>query len=204
MPNHVTTIMRVKSRTKEVFDFIKSPDTKPEDERLEIDFDTLIPMPPELHITSDGFVMQIRNQFMNPSLRDVLKDLKKANEETVDNFCRAIKNNWKYGAPDWYEWAIENWGTKWNAYSIEVRSEDTIKFETAWSHPTKVIHALSKKFPDVEFELQYADEDIGANLGHYTIKDEVESHFEIENKDRFACLLNGYDYEEYERERAEA
>jgi hypothetical protein len=85
-----------------------------------------------------------------------------------------------------------------------VRSEDTLKFETAWSHPTKVIHALSKKFPDVEFELQYADEDIGANLGHYTIKDEVESHFEIENKDRFACLLNGYDYEEYERERAEA
>jgi hypothetical protein len=45
MPNHVTTIMRVKSRTKEVFDFIKSPDTKPEDERREIDFDTLIPMP---------------------------------------------------------------------------------------------------------------------------------------------------------------
>lgn len=73
----------------------------------------------------------------------------------------------------WYAWNVNNWGTKWNAYDSEV-TEGRVQFDTAWSHPYPVMKALAAKHPDVEFEVQYADEDLGSNLGHYKLHgDEV-------------------------------
>lgn len=42
---------------------------------------------------------------------------------------------------DWYDWAIENWGTKWGTYDVEAfalegdSSPVLIKFQSAWSPP---------------------------------------------------------------------
>lgn len=73
----------------------------------------------------------------------------------------------------WREWSISNWGTKWNAYDtkVEYHEDDsaTLQFDTAWSHPYPVIEALSVKCPMHELEVSYADEDLGYNLGKYTI-----------------------------------
>ena len=77
------------------------------------------------------------------------------------------KNYWAENC--WYQWSITNWGTKRNAYDISIES-DTIRFDTAWSHPWKIIKELSLTFPDVEIEVKYADEDIGHNLWRYRIK----------------------------------
>jgi len=52
--------------------------------------------------------------------------------------------------PNWYDWNIFNWGTKWNAYDIHIESEwdgddcceMEIHFDTAWSPPFPVIEAL--------------------------------------------------------------
>jgi hypothetical protein len=46
--------------------------------------------------------------------------------------------------PNWYDWCVENWGTKWNSYDGNV-TEDGISFNTAWAPPTPVIVALAKK-----------------------------------------------------------
>lgn len=76
----------------------------------------------------------------------------------------------KYGEENcWYHWNISNWGTKRNAYFVEFK-EDEIKFETARSHPDPIIEEISRLFPEVEFEISYADEDIGNNCDQYTIK----------------------------------
>lgn len=41
---------------------------------------------------------------------------------------------------NWYEWAIENWGTKWGDIDLEYNSEHRVlRFTTAWS-------ALGDKF----------------------------------------------------------
>jgi len=78
------------------------------------------------------------------------------------------------GVVCWYRWNIENWGTKWNGYQTEVDPDKDgatqLRFQTAWTHPYPVIEALSKKFPHVDIEVSYADEDFGANLGKYTIR----------------------------------
>lgn len=70
----------------------------------------------------------------------------------------------KYGADNWYDWSIQNWGTKWNAYDVSW-SMYSVCFDTAWSSVPKIIKKLSEKFPDVKIDYRWADEDIGYNVG---------------------------------------
>lgn len=87
----------------------------------------------------------------------------------------------KYGASNWYDWRLANWGTKWNAYSMYDESEkkaphlegNTYTFWTAWACPASAIRGLSKMFPEVTFEILFADEDTGYNCGKYVMKDEL-------------------------------
>ena len=46
--------------------------------------------------------------------------------------------------PNWYDWWVSNWGTKWNSYDGNV-TDDGISFNTAWAPPTPVIVALAKQ-----------------------------------------------------------
>ena len=52
----------------------------------------------------------------------------------------------------WYDWRIQNWDTKWDAYDVEIIDDDPenleIEFNTAWSPPEAVCHALREKFED--------------------------------------------------------
>jgi len=73
------------------------------------------------------------------------------------------------GIPNWYDWNIKNWGTKWNSCDVFIENE-TIRFDTAWATPLPVIAALSENFPNISFYMVYADEDIGQNCGTFTIK----------------------------------
>lgn len=73
---------------------------------------------------------------------------------------QAPRNGFNSGGYDWY---VENWGTKWNAYHVEIGEPSTwdneasvdICFTTAWSPPLPVIVKASELFPDLNFELRY-------------------------------------------------
>ena len=69
-----------------------------------------------------------------------------------------------YGKNNWYDWSIENWGTKWNSYSFS-RDGNTIGFQTAWSAPHPILAELTGMFPGVYITHEWADEDIGQNCG---------------------------------------
>lgn len=103
--------------------------------------------------------------------------------------------------PLWYDWSVENWGTKWNCYEQE-HSHNGFLFQTAWSTPLQALESLSNAFPDVKITVQYADEDTGNNCGTYVL----ENGSIIENEDgdyRFACELWGYEPEDEEGEENE-
>lgn len=82
----------------------------------------------------------------------------------------------RFGTIDWYDWSIQNWGTKWNAQDTEIverNSERTgkelvIYFITAWSYPMEVLAKLGEKF---NFTVTWADELISDNAGVATAKD---------------------------------
>lgn len=85
---------------------------------------------------------------------------------------KCISNILLYNAPTWYEWAYMYWGTKWNAYECEgIIEENTIMFKTAWANVTTLMIQMSRQFPDIEFEYQFAEEFIGTQVGSYNIKD---------------------------------
>jgi len=66
------------------------------------------------------------------------------------------------GRPNWYDWQIENWGTKWNAYDISVEDDGygqvTITFDTAWTAPLPIIDALREKYPNAHFYGSWLEE----------------------------------------------
>ncbi len=57
------------------------------------------------------------------------------------------------GIPNWWDWNIQNWGTKWNAYAQSYTGPEygvaTLQFDTAWSPPLPIIAALKEKYPDL-------------------------------------------------------
>lgn len=75
-----------------------------------------------------------------------------------------------YGSDNWYDWSSENWGTKWNASDSSRESDIVLTFNTAWAHPFPIINKISRMYPDNEFLIAYADEDMGYNLDVYTVK----------------------------------
>lgn len=124
---------------------------------------------------------------------------KKELTETLENYIKGFFNIKRYGERDWYDWSIENWGTKWNAGDTVVYS-DVIEFQTAWSTPIPVFVELSKRLKNVEINVDYADEDIGSNCGSLLIINGNVHQFEPDNPREFACNMWGYDYAEYCKE----
>jgi len=83
---------------------------------------------------------------------------------TEEHLQKYIK---KYGAKDWYDWSIKNWGTKWDLSDkkddeeIEVERYDNcviFSFQTAWSPPVEWCQFAVSKFPNVTLELEYVEE----------------------------------------------
>jgi hypothetical protein len=64
---------------------------------------------------------------------------------------------------NWYNWSIENWGTKWNAYDTHVNrgeKETKLTFFTAWEKPDPVIVAFAN-LTKIPFQHKYFDEGHG-------------------------------------------
>ena len=75
----------------------------------------------------------------------------------------------KYGADNWYSWAITNWGTKWGAYdtcdgwivtncSISGLTTATISYNTAWSPATAFFKNASLLYPTLVFDTVYVEQ----------------------------------------------
>ena len=59
----------------------------------------------------------------------------------------------------WYDWRVQNWDTKWDAYDVEVVDPDPenmeIEFNTAWAPPEAICHALREQYPDIAISWFY-------------------------------------------------
>ena len=77
---------------------------------------------------------------MPEALQDTTAPLPK--DATKEEKAKAKENLKKYGYDNWYDWRVENWGTKWDImefYKInrkeigEDESEISLGFDTAWA-----------------------------------------------------------------------
>jgi hypothetical protein len=69
---------------------------------------------------------------------------------------------WDDGNADqgWYNWRVQNWGTKWDLDSPSIDVDDgavTIEFASAWSPPLEWLAAVAKEFDELEFGITYSE-----------------------------------------------
>ena len=186
MPNHVTNILTFSGDPESIWkmlDAIKND----EDGYGSINFNKIIPMPPELNIesgsrTTDGLkaysaFAEIYALGQDPDKVDLLnipedrekpflEKRKDIDKKTWNLGKAAFRNLQMFGAATWYSWCTKHWGTKWNAYDCSHNGE-TLSFLTAWSAPRPVLRELSRLYPEIEITHSWADEDIGNNCGRY-------------------------------------
>lgn len=169
MPNHISNCLHA---PKYIVDSLKSED------RL-VDFNNVIRMPDSLrmegvyHTVSDEIMRLVDNMIYVPDdIDNIIQNypiqfLETSSEvwHSWNNSMKAeaviqLQNYYNYGYTSWYDWSIDNWGTKWNAYDIEEKPYG-VYFETAWSMPMPVYKRLSSRFPSDYFCVRWASEDVG-------------------------------------------
>ena len=146
MPNHCYNKVTISvgdadgQNLKVLVDSLKS-----EENQTDFDFDAILPMPPEL------------------------EDVDWSEAEEMNDIIRARYKK-EHGSDNWYDWRVNNWGTKWNSYNCEiVEHEDdyvVYTFDTAWGPPTGVIEALRKQCPDFSISA-FFDEPGMQEAGYY-------------------------------------
>ena len=168
MPNHIYNRLTVVEGEYDLDD-IKS-------------FNDVVPMPQELKDTIHGGVSMQLEQCLGitksffgdrPTINEVYSENDK---EEVDNL---ISNYLKYGYTTWYEWSVENWGTKWDMYERGC-SNKVLTFQTAWSTPVEWYKEFAKTLPEgVIIKVEYASEDFGYHTGEFELSSEgvVENEF---------------------------
>lgn len=78
-----------------------------------------------------------------------------------------LYNMLHYGVTNWYDWSINNWGSKWNASSTDVdKLERSIYWETAWSPTVEIAQNMSKVCTEPVY-YQYAEEQFTEYVGEF-------------------------------------
>tara|TARA_Y100001951_G_scaffold9047_1_gene5680 strand:+ start:176 stop:787 length:612 start_codon:yes stop_codon:yes gene_type:complete len=102
-------------------------------------------------------------------------------QEMRDQAQRSVDAYEQTGYHDWYTWACDHWGTKWEPHVGWVRTEETaveLRFDSAWAPPSGLIADLSEKFPLLTFVLEYSEPGMGfLGAEAYQKGKEVASHY---------------------------
>lgn len=180
MPNHVTNILTITGEEAEVKKCLAEIKTETEGDIRYIDFNTFAPIPKELVGTTSPTKILTQAEYDAQEERiakDELTEIEK-NWGYSRGITQKMSNEYKkkFGTDNWYDWQVSNWGTKWNAYDqFFNESSNTITFDTAWSTPQQAMYVLSTKYPTLTIKVEYADEDMGHNVGGYIMFDgEIE------------------------------
>lgn len=200
MPNHVINILDVTGDAKELVKFRKAVESTEIDrydkkEKFAFEFGGTVPMPKELVGSTSGSM-------------------------TDDEKARQVVRAKKFGAGNWYDWAIKFWGTKWGAYDacepeeIGASHADNgsglrYTFNTAWCPGAQWLLTTAEKFPKLAFVNYWSDE--GGGSGRFTVwtddgevtseDDSMSDHefkmeFDPSYHDEYDFILEG-DYKEF-------
>ena len=132
-------------------------------------FSKLVPMPKEIRETSEKI---FETQEEVDAYKEKYKDhpiipVYAHTQEQAD----ALQE--KYGVDNWYDWAIENWGTKWEPNEVDMgmnwEEDNTLSyaFNTPWSPPIAIYHALIEKYPEIKENISWFYNEPGMQFAGY-------------------------------------
>jgi len=133
-------------------------------------------------------------------------------DESVANFLSdreiARKNRERYGYTGWYDWCVDNWGSKWGMCdttcgglyyensSNQVYANVYISYDTAWSPITVGIERVSLLFPNLIFTTFYEEHGMGFAGVHQVADGEVirdDCSDLIPASDDYSFIMDGMD-----------
>ena len=78
--------------------------------------------------------------------------------KTADQIAELVK---RYGATDWYDWSLKNWGCKWDAADMDIQESNDVFihlcFNTPWSPPISFYTKLANDYK-VDIHATYSEE----------------------------------------------
>ena len=78
---------------------------------------------------------------------------------TEDPWKRLVFKSTGQSDDRWYDWRVQNWDTKWDAYDVAVTDDDPEclegEFNTAWSPPEAICNQLREDYPDIAISWFY-------------------------------------------------
>lgn len=152
MPNWCSNFLRVEGNPTEVKRFADMCIVEKENEQGEYEFtmNGILPLPDELKETTAPAYWR-------------------GEKDDVEGQAEFEKNNQRlretYGYDNWYDWQLNNWGTKWDADTINIDSDEAtlgISYCTAWSPNEAWVKYAATQFPELKFYLSY--EEPGCNF----------------------------------------
>ncbi len=133
----------------------------------------------------------------SPSIINQIKNELESNSSVIFDFNNIIpmpdyiynksvgkKEKALYGRNNWYDWCIENWGTKWNAYCAtskvnyltdpQTTLELYYSFKTAWYPCEPIIATLARMYRNIEVFYTFIDPTLETcGINHYKNGKEV-------------------------------
>jgi len=158
MPNWCSNTVIVDGGKREIARFIKYVEDASKE--APFSFQSILPMPEELQGTSSPANIVTQEEYDNyeppPTNIGVGRPITQA---------MARRFRMLYGTDNWYDWACQHWGTKWDVDNDETDAslETThlnYNFETAWGPPNGIYEELVKQFPMLTINWHYSEPDM--------------------------------------------
>ena len=183
MPNWCMNTVVVTGTKTEIAKFKKLVSTKDS----HFSFEAILPMPPELRGTSAPPTIVSEEEYIKwmQSAYEARKQAEMSKDYTIEMeglagrpITKALSIAYckKYGNDNWYDWACDNWGTKWDLAEDELQyseepTELRYQFDTAWNPPYGIYEELVKRLPRLNISWQYVEEgmDLLGNLANEKI-----------------------------------
>ena len=131
--------------------------------------------------------------------KSIVKDVKQAHEFSFEGTLP------RGDRKDWYDWSVNNWGTKWDACESYINNNDidyfSVSFDTAWAPPVDWLKNIAIDYPDLEFELEYEEPGMCFG-GTFTIQgdDEQDAQWDLDAASECCQGPINWEHEELEQQ----
>lgn len=162
-----------------------------------LDFNAVLPMPEALRNTVSPMKVVDTAEEAEKITAERRGEIGQDDDTRTYAIDRETATAWRreYGHVDWYDWAVNHWGTKWSAFGVEILRdrvdvtdphtvpELVLSFTTAWTEPGGVIGHLEDQGLIVTGGVIYEDGDEFEAIGdtdlfaeYFEVNAEVVEH----------------------------
>ena len=181
MPNWSSTSFSVRGTESEIKAFFNGVKVVKNESGMNSEIRILeghLPCPKELSETTSTFALKEIPENWTKMVTDGEWTQEQYDQRVAENnelLKKQEENTAKFGAKDWYEWQVENWGVKWGDCETSFYEEPyptgyediwcvSGYFQTPWGTASAGFRKISAKFPNCAFMFD-SDEEAGFFCG---------------------------------------